>query len=151
MINKGPGKKSPKQLYAEENVLLIPASNDTDFFLGLFLQLLRKRKPDGSPCFHINIDRCPHLTNQIKQAAWDSTTITGSTHDKMKVMENHALDSFKYYLNGAGLNASALNPVVPGKSAKGHQVRGEWEHDSYWDDLDFDSEDYAYPSFKEVE
>jgi phage terminase large subunit len=151
VVNKGPNKKSPKQLYAEENVVLLPVSNDTDYFLALFLQYLRKRKPDGSVCFHINLDRCPHLVNQIKQAAWDPSTISGSTHDKIKNAENHALDAFKYYLNGAGLQPGQMNPVKPGATKEAHSVKGQWEHDSYWDDLDFDEDNYIHQTLKEVQ
>lgn len=151
VVNKGANKKSPKELYMEEGICLLPSDNDTDFFLSMFRQILKKRKADGSPCFHINLDRCPHLVNQIKQAAWDPKTITGSTHDKMKLMENHALDAFKYFINMFGLNPSVLEPVKPGNNTKAiaHTVRGEWEHESYWEDADFDSEDYAYRSIKE--
>jgi phage terminase large subunit len=150
VINKGPNKKSPKQIYAEEGVTLIPASNDSDFFLALFRQYLKKRKPDGSVCFHINVDKCPQLLNQIKQAAWDPLTISGSTHDKIKKSENHALDAFKYFLNMLGLNPGMLDPVRPGKNKTVHTVKGEWEHESYWDDLDFGSENYVYENLKEV-
>ena len=50
-----------------------------------------------------------------------------------------------------GLNPSVLEPVKPGNNTKAvaHTVRGEWEHESYWEDADFDSEDYAYRSIKE--
>lgn len=150
VINKGPNKKSPKQLYAEERVTLIPSSNDTDFFLALFIKYLKKRKADGSPCFHINVDKCPNLLNQIKQAAWDPTTLTGSTHDKIKRGENHALDAFKYFINMFGLSPGLLEPVVPGKTKETHMVKGEWEHDSYWEDEDYDREDYVHQNLKEV-
>lgn len=149
VVNKGPNKKTPKQLYAEEGVCLLPASNDSDFFLTLFRQYLRKRKPDGSPCFHINLDRCPHLVDQIKQAAWNPSTIGGSTHDKIKIAENHALDAFKYFLNTHGLNPGQLDPVRPGSKKESHTVKGSWEHESYWEDLDFDNEDYTFGMLKE--
>lgn len=150
VISKGPNKKSPKELYMEAGLCLVPSSNDTDYFLALFRQLLKKRKPDGSVCFHINIDKCPHLVSQIKQAAWDPTTITGSTHDQMKKMENHALDAFKYFLNDFGLNPGVLNPVKPGSEKETHTVKGEWEHESYWEDMDFENDDYAFSNLKEV-
>lgn len=148
VVNMGPNKKSPIGLYMEEKVVLLPASNDTDYFLTLFIKYLRKRKADGSVCFHINIDKCPNLVNQIKQAAWDPKTITGSTHDKMKVMENHALDAFKYFMNMFGLNPSILDPVVPGKTQETHSINGSWEHESYWDDLDFGDENYEHNVLK---
>jgi methionine synthase II (cobalamin-independent) len=150
VIAKGTQKKSPKQLYAEEGVTLLLADNDVDYFLGLFRQLLKKRKPDGSVCFHVNVDRCPNLVNQIKQAAWDPTTLTGTTRDKIRnPNKNHALDAFKYFLNTFGVNPGLLEPVRPG-AKEVHAVKGEWEHESYWDDLDFGSEDYVHQGLKEV-
>jgi hypothetical protein len=149
VVNKGANKKSPKELYAEERLHLLPSNNDTDYFLALFRKYLKMRKPDGSVCFHINVDRCPHLLNQIKQAAWDPSTITGSTHDKIKVAENHALDAFKYFINMFGLNPGVLEPVRPGEKKRSHTVKGQWEHESYWDDEDFDREDYAFGMLKE--
>jgi len=150
VINKGPNKKSPKELYLEEGILLLCASNDTDYFLSLFRSFLKRRKPDGSACFHINVDRCPNLVNQIKQAAWDPTTISGSTHDQIKKAENHALDAFKYFINMYGLNPGLLEPVRPGETKAIHTVKGSWEHDSYWDDLDFEDENYPFRDLQEV-
>lgn len=149
VVAKGTSKKSPKELYLEEGLQLLPSNNDTDFFLGLFRKFLKRRKKDGSVCFHINIDRCPHLLDQIKQAAWDPSTITGSTHDKIKVSENHALDALKYFINMYGLNPGVLDPVKPGRSKDVHMVKGEYEHESYWEDEDFDDEDYIFSGLKE--
>lgn len=145
VVAKGVGKKSPKELYAEDGVILLPSNNDTDYFLSLFRQFLKKRKTDGSVCFHINVDRCPHLVEQIKQAAWDPSTISGTTRDKIKVKENHALDAFKYFINMYGLNPGVLDPVIPGsKEHQAHTINGNWEHESYWDDEDYDDEDYIH-------
>jgi phage terminase large subunit len=141
VVNRGPNKKSPKQLYQEQGVYLIPASNDEDYFLTLFIDMLRKDK------VHIST-RCVHLINQIKQAAWDPLTLTGTTHDKMKRMENHALDAFKYLVNTIGMKPGLLNPVVPGAESKSFHVGKEWEHESYLDDEDFEKDDYVHSHVK---
>jgi hypothetical protein len=122
-------------------VYLIPASNDEDYFLTLFIDMLRKDK------VHIST-RCVHLINQIKQAAWDPLTLTGTTHDKMKRMENHALDAFKYLVNTIGMKPGLLNPVVPGAESKSFHVGKEWEHESYLDDEDFEKDDYVHSHVK---
>ena len=149
VVNRGPNKKSPKQIYQEHGVNLIPASNDEDYFLKLFIEMLRKRHKDGSAVLHINADRCPNLVNQIKQAAWDPLTLNGTTHDKMKKMENHALDAFKYFMNMYGLHPGLLSPVMPGNKTKEvHMVNGNWEHESMWEDEDIDKDDYPFPEIK---
>jgi phage terminase large subunit len=151
VVNRGPNKKSPKQLYQEEGVCLIPASNDEDFFITYFIQLLRARMPDGSPKVLIST-KCEHLIDQIKQAAWDPKTITGTTHDKVKKMENHAIDAFKYLVNGMAFQPGELTPVVPHGNSKKDTltINGEWEHESYLDDEDLDSEKYCHPEIKEA-
>lgn len=151
VVNRGPNKKSPKQIYQEEGVCLIPASNDEDFFMSYFIDLLRKRMPDGSPMILISTN-CPHLIDQIKQAAWDPKTISGSTHDKVKRMENHALDAFKYFINGVGFMPGELDPIhaVGKKQPKSLKINGNWEHSSYLEDEDLDDENYCHPVIKEA-
>lgn len=139
VVNRGPSKKSPKQLYQEEGVCLLPASNDEDYFIVLTVKLLREGK------LHIS-HKCKHLIEQMKAAAWDPLTISGKgSHEKMKRMENHALDAFKYFINMYGMNPGVLEPVRPrGGEKTSHLVKGNWEHDSYWEDEDIDSENYPH-------
>lgn len=149
VTSKGVNKKTPKELYQEYGVTLIPSSNDEDYFDKLFIGMLKKRKLDGSPVIHINLERCPNLVNQIKQAAWDPLTLSGTAHDKKKKKENHALDAFKYFLNMYGLHPGLLSPVIPGqKDRTEHRVDGNWEHESYWDDEDIDRDDYPHDKIK---
>jgi len=151
VVTRGPNKKSPKQLYQEEGVSLIPASNDEDFFITYFIKLLRERLPDGRPKILIST-KCKNLIEQIKQAAWDPKTITGTTHDKVKKMENHALDAFKYFINGVAFMPGKLDPVVPqsGLKADTITVNGNWVHESYMDDEDLEQENYCHPEVKEA-
>lgn len=151
VVNRGPNKKSPKQLYQEQGVFLIPASNDEDFFISYLTKLLRDRHSDGRPKILIS-RKCKNLIDQVKQAAWDPKTISGSTHDKVKRMENHAIDALKYFLNSVGFMPGKLDPIVPVSASKKPSltVSGEWEHDSFLDDLDFDREDYCHPEVKEA-
>lgn len=144
VVNRGPNKRSPKQIYAEYNVTLLPASNDEDYFISFTTKLLREGK------LHISY-KCSNLIDQMKKYAWDPKTITGTTHDKVKKMENHALDAFKYFINTYGMKPGLLNPVDPkGKdSEKGLTVKDRWEHDSYLEDEDFDREDYIHQYIKE--
>lgn len=141
VVNRGPQKKSPKEIYQEYGVCLVPASNDEDYFLALFIRMLRENK------IRISYD-CPNLIKQIKAAAWDPKCITGSTHDKIKKMENHALDAFKYLINTYGLNARLMNPIRPGQKKGMILHNKEWEHESYMDDEDFDREDYVHNRLK---
>ena len=149
VVAKGVGKKSPKDLYQEEGVYLIPASNDEDYFMALFGKLLRKRNKNGTGVLHIS-KKCEHLINQIKQEAWDATTLIGSTHDRVKKgVPNHARDAFKYFLNTYGLNPGLLDPIISGqKTVELHECKGKWEHESFWEDEDFDSDDYSHPEIK---
>lgn len=149
VVSKGVGKKSPKQLYQEEGVTLIPTSNDEDYFMSLFRKLLRQRNSDGTGKIRIS-RKCLHLIEQIKQEAWDPMTLTGSTHDKVKKgVPNHARDALKYFLNTYGMHPGLLSPVVPGKNRISvHTVKGEWEHESYWDDEDYERDDYIHAELK---
>ena len=152
VVNRGPNKKSPKQLYSEFGVSLIPASNNEDFFISYLVKLLRERTPDGGPKIMIS-RKCKHLIDQIKQASWDPKTITGSTHDKVKKMENHAIDALKYFLNSVGFMPGKLNPITPTNGEGGTSaltVNGQWEHSSYLEDADFDNENYCHPEIKEA-
>ena len=145
VVNRGPNKKSPKELYQEHNVTLIPASNDEDYFIPLFRKLLRDRNKDGTPKIRI-CKKCVNLINQIKQAAWDPLTLSGTTHEKIKKMENHALDAFKYFLNTYGLNPGVLNPVNP--KSKSFKRDPEWEHESFEEDEDYDDDNYIHKSLR---
>jgi hypothetical protein len=145
--NKGPNKKTPKQLYQEYGVTLLPASNDEDFFMKLFIDLLKKRHKDGTPVIHISRD-CSYLIDQIKKEAWDPLTLGGTTHDKLKKQPNHARDAFKYFLNMYGMHPGLLNPVVPGKGKTNLNARGQWEHESFQEDEDFDKDDYPFPELR---
>jgi phage terminase large subunit len=151
VVNRGPNKKSPKQLYQEFDVYLIPASNDEDFFISYLTRLLRDKMPDGSAKILIS-RKCKNLIEQIKQAAWDPKTLSGSTHDKVKRMENHALDALKYFLNTIGFNPGKLDPISPTTGLKSSSliVNGHWEHASFLDDTDFDKENYCHPEIKEA-
>lgn len=149
VVARGAGKKSPKQLYQEVGVCLLPTSNDVDYFLTLFRKVLRARNADGTAKIRISTE-CPNLIDQIKKAAWDPLTLTGTSHDKIKKMEDHALDAFKYFLNTYGLNPGLLNPVDPKKENKsGMSFRGNWEHESYEEDEDFDKDDYVHAKLKQ--
>lgn len=145
--SKGPNKKSPRQLYMEEGVNLIPASNDEEFFMSLFIGLLKKRKKDGTAVIHIS-RKCSYLIDQIKKEAWDPLTLQGTTHDKLKKQPNHARDAFKYFLNTFGMHPGLLNPVVPGQTKASIKVYGNWEHPSYEEDEDFDNDDYVHDDIK---
>lgn len=149
VVNRGPNKKSPQDLYQEAGVYLIPASNDEDFFISYLIQLFRERKPDGSPKIIIS-DKCENLINQIKQSAWDSSTIKGTTHDRVKKIENHAIDAFKYFLNSVGFRKGEFEPIMPGKTKKSTSVNGKWEHESFAEDADFDNDDYCFGNIKEA-
>ena len=151
VVNRGPNKKSPKQLYQEFGVYLIPAPNDEDFFISFFTQLLRARMPDGSPKILIS-RKCTHLIDQIKNMRWDPKAISGSTHDRVLRMENHAIDAFKYFINTIGSSTRKLDPIKPhsSKSVKSLEVNGNWEHSSFADDIDIDKDDYCHPEVKEA-
>lgn len=152
VVNRGPNKKSPKQLYAEEGVYLIPASNDEDFFITYLTKLFRDRLPDGRPKIRIST-KCVHLLEQIKQEAWDPTSLSGSTHDKVKKMENHAIDAFKYFINSVGFMPGKMDPIKPianNTKKKGFMVEGQWEHESFLEDQDIDRPDYCHPEIKEA-
>lgn len=151
VVNRGPNKKSPKQLYQEQNIYLIPASNDEDFFISFLIKLLRERTPTGGPKILFS-RKCSHLIEQIRQAAWDPSSIHGTTHDKVKRMENHGIDALKYFLNSIGFMPKLLNPVVPKHDSEisGLRVGGEWEHPSFLEDEDIDREDYCHPEIKEA-
>jgi phage terminase large subunit len=145
--SKGPNKKSPRQLYQEFGVNLLPASNDEDYFMKLFINLLKKRKKDGTAVIHIS-SKCVYLIDQIKKEAWDPLTLKGTTHDKLKKQPNHARDAFKYFLNTYGMHPGLLNPVLPGRGKGSLSVGGEWEHPSYEEDEDFDRDDYVHMDIK---
>jgi hypothetical protein len=151
VVNRGPNKKSPKQLYQEQDIYLIPASNDEDFFITYLIKLFRDRTSDGRPMIMIS-KKCKYLIDQIKNAAWDPKTISGSTHDKVKRDENHARDALKYFINGMCFMPGVLNPVVPSGSEKSKAlvVNGNWEHESFLEDKDFDTENYCHPEIKEA-
>jgi len=144
VVSKGVGKKSPKQLYLEHGLCLIPSSNDTDFFLSLFIKLLRARDKEGNAVIMVSY-KCVKLIEQIKNAAWDPNTLKGSAHDRMKLVENHALDAFKYFLNMYGLNPGLLDPIKPGRKVTHH---AKDIHDSYFEDEDIDKDDYPYDIVK---
>jgi len=148
VASRGPGKKSPKQLYQEQGVTLLLAPNDVDYFLTLFRKLLRGRTKKGGPLIRIS-KKCSHLINQIKQAAWDPMTLLGTTHDKIKKAEDHALDAFKYFLNTYGMSPGLLNPVIPGKGMLREMRKGDnWEHDSFGEDEDWEDDDYAFKELR---
>ncbi len=151
VVNRGPNKKSPKQLYQEQDIYLIPASNDEDFFITYLIKLFRDRTPDGRPMIMIS-KKCKYLIDQIKNAAWDPKTVAGTTHDKVKRGENHARDALKYFINGMCFMPGVLNPVVPSGSEKPKAlvVNGNWEHESFLEDKDFDTENYCHPEIKEA-
>lgn len=143
VVARGPQKKSPKELYQEYGVTLIPASNDEDFFISLFIKLLRNDK--------IRISfKCVNLIKQIKAAAWSPRTLTEpGAPEKMKLAENHALDAFKYLLNTIGLNPGLLEPVSPKNTKKEYlEIDGQWEHESYLEDEDLEKDDYPFQSVK---
>lgn len=141
VVNRGPQKKSPKEIYQEYGVTLVPAANDEDYFISLFTQLLRANRIKISM-------RCKNLIKQIKAAAWDPSVLkTPGVKEKMKLAENHALDAFKYLINTIGLNPELLEPVRPGTPKKDYlEVEGEWEHESYLEDEDLEAHDYPYKS-----
>jgi hypothetical protein len=67
-------------------------------------------------------------------------------------MENHALDAFKYFINGVAFMPGKLDPVVPqsGLKADTITVNGNWVHESYMDDEDLEQENYCHPEVKEA-
>jgi hypothetical protein len=139
VVQRGPNKKSPKELYQEEDVSLISSANDIDFFITLLTQMFRQEK------IKISV-RCKNLINQIKQAAWNPKTIAGtSLKEQMKIFENHALDALKYLVNFIGLNQGVLDAVRPGK---GEIVVPKFIHPSYAEDEDFYNSDYVHRDIK---
>jgi hypothetical protein len=141
VVSRGPTKKSPKDLYAECNVSLIPAPNDIDFFISLVTQLLRQER------LHISV-RCKHLIDQIKQAAWNPSTIAGtSLKEMMKVMENHAVDAFKYFINVYGMYNGRMDAILPGAN-KIIDVP-KFIHPSYAEDKDFYKPNYVHGSIRD--
>lgn len=151
VVNRGPNKKSPKDLYGEVGLTLIPSPNSEDFFITYLVKLFRGRTASGGPLIMIS-NRCVNLIEQIKQSAWDPSTITGTTHDRVKLSENHARDALKYLLNALFMPGKRQDPIVPkaGHVSKSLTVNGSWEHNSFADDLDIDSEDYPFLAIKEA-
>jgi hypothetical protein len=150
VVNRGPTKKSPQDLYLEEGINLMPASNDEDFFMTFLIKLFRKRvlNPDGSYRGVIHISKkCVHLIEQLKREAWDPQTIAGTTHDKVKRQENHARDAFKYLINTIGLNPGLLSPLTPRKKRKAEL---EEVHTSYTEDEDLEDEKYPHIKVKKM-
>lgn len=147
VTNLGPSRKSPADLYMEEGINLLPTSNDEDYYMSLFIKLLRKRaiNPDGSERAVIHISaKCVNLIEQIKREAWDPLSIIGSAHDRLKKQPNHARDAFKYWLNTFGMYPGLLSPVSPGTEK--HTL--EEFHDSYADDEDLEKDNYVFPAVK---
>jgi phage terminase large subunit len=139
VVVRGPNKKSPKDFYSEEGVVLIPTSNDIDYFITLVTQLLRDKK------LHIS-SRCKNLIHQIKQAAWSPTTLTGtSLKEMMKIMENHALDAFKYFINTFGLRHGVLDAYQPTESKI---LVPRSIHPSFAEDEDFYKPGYVHQDIK---
>ncbi len=139
IVNRGPNKKSPKELYAEEGVYLVGAPNDIDFFITLLTQLLRQDKIKIST-------KCKNLINQIKQAAWNPNVVAGtSLKETMKIMENHALDAFKYVLNPIGKN-NGIIPVVHHSQNK--PSKHKFIHPSFYEDEDLHKPDYPHEDIK---
>ena len=147
VTNRGPIKKSPKDLYQEEDILLLPTSNDEDYFMTLFRKLLRQRKTDSNGVtrgvIHISKD-CPFLIQQIKQEQWDPLTIVGTTHDKLKKQANHARDAFKYFLNTFGLHPGLLEPISPGLT----KAELADYHASFAEDEDLYDDNYPHKGIK---
>ena len=143
VTTRGPGKKSPKDLYLEEGVNLLPTSNDEDYFMSLFIKLLRQRNSRGEGVIHIS-KKCTNLIEQIKREAWDPMTIVGTTHDKLKKQPNHARDAFKYWLNTFGLHPGMLQPISPGFS----KVDLSEFHESFSEDEDLYDENYPHKGIR---
>jgi|LSQX01.3.fsa_nt_gb hypothetical protein len=140
VVSRGPDKKSPKDIYAKEGVILVPTANDIDFFITLVTQLLRSDKLKIST-------RCKNLIDQLKQAAWNPKTISGaSLKEMMKVMENHALDAFKYFINTLGMNNGVLDAVMP--DGKVRRKVPKFIHPSFAEDEDFEKADYVHGDVK---
>jgi phage terminase large subunit len=139
VVNRGPTKKSPKELYQDAGVTLLTAANDIDYFVTLFTKLLRADM--------ILISRkCKHLIKQIKIAAWNPNVIAGtSLKETMKVFENHALDAFKYLLNTIGMNPELLSAVGKVRYDGAVTINGEPVHESFLEDKDLLKSDYPFP------
>jgi hypothetical protein len=144
---KSANKKSPKEMYQEEDVFLIPASNDEDFFMTLFRSLLKHPIfPDGKGKIIIST-KCHNLISQIKAERWAPATIQGTTHDKVKTgIPNHARDGFKYFLNTYGLSPELLNPLNPRRKIHTNNNINNLTNDleDYMNDSDIDDEDYPH-------
>lgn len=147
VVNLGPDKRSPQELYREEGLYLLPAPNDVEYFLTLFIKLLRERNPDGSARIRINKDKCPNLIEQIKIAAWDPKSVSQKTREKMKKTTDHALDAFKYFLNTYGMSPGLMSPVNPKHKSTNYNTKS-WEHESFADDEDYDDPDYEFQQLR---
>ena len=135
---KGADKRTPADLYMSEGIVLLPSTNNEDTFFTLLHRYLRQNT------IHINKDRCPNLINEIKSAAWDSSTVKGTVGREKPRKDlahpDHARDALKYLMLGLGAfeGQNALNPVTPGNPVETRQGQDFNDHPSYYEDEDND-------------
>ena len=135
---RGADKRSPADIYLSEGITLMPSTNNEDTFFTLLHRHFRQNT------LHINKDKCPNLIQEIKSAAWDSSTIQGKVGKekprKSLAHPDHARDALKYLILGLGAfsKAGSLNPVIPGPQPVENNTQDFNDHPSYHEDEDND-------------
>jgi phage terminase large subunit len=128
--NRGPNKKSPAMLYAEEGITLMPSvSNDVTLKISTIHQYLRKKK------FFIVRSRATEPAIEEFQAyRWDP-----KRPDQPLKRDDHFIDSLGYLLMSTPLGMQ-LNPVDPYAKAETYSN----VHPSHYEDDDYIPEEDEY-------
>lgn len=127
--NRQANKKSPRDLYAEEGVVLTPApSNDALLRISTIHQYLLRRKIFFSK-------NCEVLISTLENSRWKA--VKEGEKERPEKKEDHARDALAYLLLGHPLG-ELLDPVIPGQRVMTPQPEGGWRHPSLDEDEDSD-------------
>lgn len=131
--NRGPNKKSPRDLYMDKGVILSPApSNDALLRISIIHQYLLQRKLFFS-------DKCEVTIACLEQSEWKQVK-PGEKERPLK-KEDHARDALAYLLLGHPIS-NTLDPVSPGTilSKPGLNTDESYIHPSIYEDDDKNDE-----------
>src|SRR5690606_32387505 len=125
--NRGPNKKSPAMLYAEEGITLMPSvSNDVDLKISTWHHYLIKKK-----FFILRKKSTVPAIDELKNYRWDP-----NRDGKPLKRDDHFIDAGGYYLMSSPYGVK-LDPVDPKKGKVVYLPDGSFVHPSIYEDEDY--------------
>lgn len=130
--NRGPTKKSPRDLYLDEGVILTPAPGDNNALMRISIihSYLMRHQLFFS-------DRCEVTIACLEASEWKP--VKPGERERPLKKEDHARDALAYLLLGHPLD-SVLDPVSPGNRPTKTSYSDVYRHPSLDEDEDLENE-----------